>query len=282
MAEGDDESKCFKTTEEATRISVPVGSDTKGKRKAGIIPDVEYEDRSSKTSDSPETSMPPPRKPKGVLINPKLAVVEYEPQEFQEAYGEPPSVPYGLSANKYEWKRCLFHKPSESAMKPAKDQSPKDDNTLPSIPPKVPSRMSPIGSPSLEELTGEVSKMLSKPSKDSSPMPLTQPDPNISQTLPSPGHVSTPQSIKDTASTLPHVPTSTKDSTSILLPKLQKNTEAGALPSLQSKIPTPLPPILAKDKGSKVTSKVTIRPLDITRGNPERVSDYNNQQYVIN
>ena len=198
------------------------------------------------------------------------------------AYGEPPSVPYGLSANKYEWKRCLFHKPSESAMKPAKDQSPKDDNTLPSIPPKVPSRMLPIGSPSLEELTGEVSKMLSKPSKDSSPMPLTQPDPNISQNLPSPGHVSTPQSIKDTASTLLHVPTSTKDSISILLPKLQKNTEAGALPSLQSKIPTPLPPILAKDKGSKVTSKVTIRPLDITRGNPERVSDYNNQQYVIN
>ena len=272
MAEGDDESRCFKTTEEATRRSVPVGSDKKGKRKAGIIPDVKYEYRSSKTSDSPETSVSPPRKPKGirkspirkkksktvVRINPEPAVVEDEPREFQRAYSaEPPSVPYCLP-EKYEWKKCLFHKPLKSAMKPPpKDQSLKDDNTLPSIPPKVPSRMLPIGSPSLKELTGEISKMLSKPSKDSSPMPLTQPDPNISQTLPSPGHVSTPQSIKDTASTLPHIPISTKDSTSIQLPKLKKNTEAGAVPSVQSKVPTMLPPILAKDKGLNSSEKLS-------------------------
>ena len=280
MAEGDDKSKCFKTTEEATRRSVPVGSDKKGKRKAGIIPDVKYEYRSSKTSDSPETSVSPPRKPKGVRkspirkkksktvvrINPEPAVLEDEPREFQRAYSaEPPSVPYCLP-EKYEWKKCLFHKPSKSAMKPAKDQSPKDDSTLPSIPPKstlpsIPpkasSRMLPIGSPSLEELTGEVSKMTSKPSKDSSPMPLTQPDPDISQTLSSPGHVSTPQSIKDTASTLPYIPISTKDSTSIQLPKLKKNTEAGAVLSVQSKVPTMLPSILAKDKGLSSREKLS-------------------------
>ena len=264
MAEGDDESKSFKTTEEATRMSVPVGSDTKKKRKAGIIPDVKYEDpgRSSKTSDSPETSVSPPRKPEGVhkspirkkkskivvRIHPKPAVVEYQPQEFQpKAFSEPPSVPYpySLSANKYEWKRCLFHNPLKPAMKPAKDQSPKDDNTLPSILPKAPSRMLPIRSPSLEELAGEVSKM---PSKDSRPMPLTQPDPNITQSLPSPEHVSTPQSMKDTASTLPDVPISTKDSASIQLPKLQKDSEASTSPPVQPKDPITLPPILAKDK----------------------------------
>ena len=250
MAEGDDENKYFEPTEveyEATRILARVKSDTEGKPKPSII---QHPRHTSKSSDSPETSMSSAHKPSEkekpktvVRINPEPAVVELE--KFKKAYSEPPSIPHNLSVNKYEWKRYLFRKPLKSALKLTKDQSPKGPDTLTSIPPKAPSRMLPIRSPSSEELAGDVSKMTSKPSKDSSPVSLAQPDPNITQTQPLSEHVSTLQPMKDTTSTLPHVRISRA---SMLPSKLQKDTEASASPSGEPKERTTLPPIPAKDK----------------------------------
>ena len=258
MAEGDDENKYFEPTEveyETTRILARVKSDTKGKPKPGIIPDPNKKSEdprhTSKSSDSPQTPMSsehtPSEKEKSktvVRINPEPAIVEHEPEKFK-AYGPPPYTPHDLSVNKYEWKQHLFCKPLKSALKLAKDQSLKGPDTLTSILPKGPSRMLPIRSPSSEELAGDVSKMTSKPSKDSSPVSLAQPDPNITQTQPLSEHVSTLQPMKDTTSTLPHVRISRA---SMLPSKLQKDTEASASPSGEPKEPTTLPPIPAKDK----------------------------------
>ena len=47
---------------------------------------------------------------------------------------------------------------------------------------------------------------------------------------------------------MPHVPISIKDSASIQLPKLQKDSETSTSPPVQPKDPITLPPILAKDK----------------------------------
>ena len=229
----------------------PVESDTEREPKAGITwdPNIKFEDseprseQSSTTNDSPETSMSPssksespptlPRKEKFktlVRINPKPVVKVL--RGFERSSSGPPTVPYDIPVKKYEWKRYFIREPLKSAMKRTKDKSPKDPSIFPLMPsPKVPNRRI-----SLKQAV-DVDK---KPSR-SRPVSLPQPDPSITQTLLSPERVSTPQSMKDTSSTLPHVPISTTDSVNILtdrlLPKLPKDTEASASPSVQPEDP---------------------------------------------
>ena len=121
MAEGDDENKYLDPTEaeyKTTRMLGPVRSDTEGKPKAGIISDPSVKSKgpghSSKTSESPESSMSPvetvrksPKKEKSktvVRINPEPFVKEL--MKFKRApYSEPPAIPY---EKRYEWKKCFL------------------------------------------------------------------------------------------------------------------------------------------------------------------------------
>ena len=222
----------------------PVDSDTEREPKAGITwdPNIKFEDseprseQSSTTNDSPETSMSPPSKSENpptlprkekfktlVRINPKPIVKVL--RGFERASSGPPTVPYDIPVKKYEWKRYFIREPLKSAMKRAKDKSPKDPSIFSLMP-------SPNRIRSLKQAV-DVDK---KPSR-LRPVLLPQPDSSITQILLSPEHVSTLQSMKDTTSTLPHIPISTTDSVNILtdrlLPKLPKDTEASASPSVQ-------------------------------------------------
>ena len=223
----------------------PVESDTEREPKAGITwdPNIKFEDseprseQSSTTNDSPETSMSPPSKSESpptlprkekfktlVRINPKPVVKVL--RGFERASSGPPTVPYDIPVKKYEWKRYFIREPLKSAMKRTKDKSPKDPSIFPLMPlPKVPNRIR-----SLKQAVD-----VDQPPLRPRPVLLPQPDPSITQ-------------MRGTTSTLLHVPISTADSVNILtdsinmlLPKLPKDTEASASPSMQ--------PVDPEDKG---------------------------------